>query len=204
MPGGEPHRGALARMYAVRRMLIGLSVAVLAAMCLGSPARAGVARPANVGPRAASELRVAEAGRAVQPMQRPAPETPLGDTPTEIANAFAQLLSNYQAIHGRYPWRFWPANYLLLGLDPIYWVVGVEGIRYTHCGGYVGLVNVERDRYQLYVEATDGSTRAIDDGQALWLSVADGRAYCCQRPGKVRPEDLSEVRLETLTVVRLG
>ena len=204
LPGGESLRRFSAGRFSARRRrtLVGLVVVAVSVCCLGLPVRA-VAGDLATGSRSARvRIRAGGASQGVESAQDPEPKTPLGDSPQEIADVYVQLLNGYRARHGRYPWRFWPANYLLLGLDPIYWVVGVEGIRYYPSGEYVGLVNVERDCYQLYVQTPDEAKLLVADGQAIWLSARDGRAYWRHKPGDVPAEDLVEVRLETLSVVR--
>jgi hypothetical protein len=133
---------------------------------------------------------------------QPGPDAPLGETPQEIAASLAEKLEAYKAKRGNYPWRFWPANYLLLGLDPLHWVVGIDGVRYAPNGHYVELINAARDQYQMYVQATDGTLLSVSDGDSVWLDITEDRAYYLYHPGEVPNEELIEVALETLRVVQ--
>jgi len=197
-----PHGGACGCPSRVlgRLRRLGLGLALICVLCVGVPPVAVCEPDAGGAALVASAER--SDGDERQNQEEAATLTPLGDAPEEIALACADLVEGYRAKAGHYPWRFWPANYLLLGLDPIYWFVGVRGVRYMPDGAYVGLVNVERDGYQLYVSTLDGQVLVVEDGRAIWVSAEDQRAYWRYRPGEVAEERLILVDLATVKSVQ--
>ena len=93
-----------------------------------------------------------------------------------LQDMYARTLSYYQ-LHKSWPRNWSPYNFTDIGLNPADYSAAINGLYFSPHGSNIGIANVKKDNYEIYVKKLDGTMVHLVNGWSIWCDVPTSVCY---------------------------